>query len=105
MMMIIIIIMIMIMRINLIFMIIFIFPFILFATESKPWNQEMCSLIHNLFLHTRQSIEDYGSSATLNIVDGCLGERSSDGERDGVLVQRLECLSHLDGCIVDCELS
>jgi len=65
----------------------------------------MCSLIHNLFLHTRQSIEDYGSSATLNIVDGCLGERSSDGERDGILVQRLECLSHLDGCIVYCELS
>lgn len=48
-------------------------------------------------MHTRQSVEDDGSSATLDIVDGSLREGKSDGERNGVLVKTLKCLSHLDG--------
>lgn len=64
----------------------------------------MCALIHDLLLHTRQTIEDDGSSATLNIVDGSLGERGSDGEGDSVFVQRLECLCHLDGYDMNCGL-
>lgn len=64
----------------------------------------MRALIHNLLLYTRQPVEDDGSSATLNIVDGGLGERSSDGERDGVFVQRLENLSHLEGWYLYYEL-
>lgn len=72
-------------------------PHIVDDALLQPGNQEMCSFIHNLLLDTGQSIEDDSPSSPLHIVNGGLGERSSHGEGDGVLVQRLECLSHLDG--------
>lgn len=41
----------------------------------------MCALIHNLFLHTRQSIENDGSGSTFDIVKGGLG--NAEGRASG----------------------
>lgn len=57
----------------------------------------MCALIHNCVLHAGKSIEDDGSTATLDVVDGSLNKRCADCEGDGKSVQRLECLRHLVG--------
>ncbi len=42
----------------------------------------MCAFVDNGFLHTRQSIEDDGSSATSDIVYSSLTEREDDANRD-----------------------
>ncbi len=47
----------------------------------------MGALIHNSILDTRQSIEDHGSSTTLNIVDGCLDEGGADSKGNSVFVK------------------
>lgn len=61
----------------------------------EPWHQEVCSLVHHLVRYTLQTIEDDCSSATLNIVDGCAGEREGDGGGDGVAVDLVQHVGHL----------
>ena len=53
----------------------------------QPRDQEMCSLIHDLIFDSREAIEDDCSSATLHIIHRSLGERRSDGEWNGKLVE------------------
>jgi hypothetical protein len=58
----------------------------------------MCAFVHNLFLHTRQSIEDDCAGSAFHIIESCLAERDADEDwhrplRNGV--EYVGC-SHLD---------
>ena len=54
----------------------------------------MCALIHNCVFDSRQAVEDHGSSATLNIVDGSLCEASYRGGGNCPSVDNVQCLCH-----------
>lgn len=47
---------------------------------------------------SRETVEDYGAGAALNVVDGGLGEGETDGDGDGVAVDGAEGVSHGSGC-------
>lgn len=61
----------------------------------QPWDQEMRSLVDNRVLDSSKSVEDDCASTTLNIVDGSLCERRTDGQRNSVFGEVLKCLCHL----------
>lgn len=65
----------------------------------QPRDEEVCALVHDLLLDTRQTVKDDGAGAALHVVDRGVGEGKSDGGWDGPLVNGLECsLGH--GCDV-----
>lgn len=54
----------------------------------------MGALIDDLLLHTRESVEDDGSSATSNVVDGSLTERKGDTDGDCISGEGIKGSSH-----------
>lgn len=68
----------------------------------QPGDQEMGSLAHNAFLDTRQTVEDDGASAALDIVHGSIGERQTEGSGNSPLVDGTESVGGHDCCILFC---
>lgn len=56
----------------------------------QPGDQEMCTLIDDLLLHTRQPVEDHGARTALDIVHGVLDEPEPTGGGDHPLVDIVE---------------
>ena len=71
-------------------------PHIVDDALLQPWNQEVRALVHNCILHPGKTVEDHGSSATFNIVDGSLYKAGAKECWDGPSVDRLECVCHTD---------
>ena len=55
----------------------------------------MSAFFDNALSNTGQSVENDGSSATLDIVERCLHQRCSDRTRDGPPVHSTESVRHL----------
>jgi hypothetical protein len=47
----------------------------------QPWNQEMCALVYNRLFNTGCPVEDDGAGSALDVVDGSLHQRCTDGKR------------------------
>ena len=54
----------------------------------------MRSFVNDAFFDSRETVEDYGTGAAFNVVDGCLGEGEADGDGDGVAVDGAEGVGH-----------
>lgn len=50
-------------------------------SSLQPRNEEVCALVHDLLLHSGQSVEDDSAGTTTNIVNG--GVEDVDSRRDG----------------------
>jgi hypothetical protein len=48
----------------------------------QPWYQEMCALVDDLFLDSRQTVEDDGAGSALDVVEGALHDAGADGSRN-----------------------
>ena len=57
----------------------------------------MSPFVNNCVFDSRETVEDHGSSATFDVVDGRLGKGEADGDGDGVAVDGAESVGHL-GC-------
>ena len=54
----------------------------------------MRSFVDNGFFDSREAVEDYGTGAAFDVVDGGLGEREADGNGDGVTEDGAEGVGH-----------
>ena len=54
-------------------------PNIIYDRPLQPWYEEVCALVDDLFLHTREAVEDDGARATLDVVERGLQDRGADG--------------------------
>ena len=58
----------------------------------------MCAFVNNLFLHSRESIEDDSSGAALYIVYRSLTQGDGDKHRDRILGDGIERSCHFERC-------
>lgn len=56
----------------------------------EPGNEEVGALVDDALANTAQAVEDDGTVAALDIVDGSLGETEAGGERNGEAVDGVE---------------
>lgn len=56
----------------------------------QPRDQEVRSLVDDIFLDTGQSVEDHGSCSALDVVDGLCEEECAGRGRDGHAVHQVE---------------
>lgn len=76
-------------------------PYVENDAPLQPWDEEVCAFVDDFILDSRQPVEDDGSCATTNIVDGLLCECEGDTAGDGPLVETLKkAVGHL-GLSVD----
>lgn len=52
-------------------------PHIVDDTPLQNWDKEVRALVDDFLLHTTQSVEDHGASASLDIVHGILDTHSN----------------------------
>ena len=57
----------------------------------------MCPFVDDGFFDSRETVEDYGAGAALDVVDGGLGEGEADGSGDGVAGDGPKGVGHGDG--------
>jgi len=62
-------------------------------SSLQPRNQKMCSLVDNLLLHTRHSVEDDSSSSALHIIEGGVGDDNSRSHGNSQAVDVVETVS------------
>lgn len=63
----------------------------------QPRDEEVCTLVHDLLLHSGQSVEDDSAGTTANIVNGGVEEVDSGRDGHGEAVDLLEEGRHGDG--------
>lgn len=63
-------------------------------SSLQPRNQEVCALVDDLLLHTRQTIEDDSSSSPANIVNRLVDEKCTECHGTGEAVHILQYLCH-----------
>src|SRR3954468_8721524 len=71
-------------------------PHIVDNALLQPRDEKMSTFIHDCILHSRVSIEDDRSSATLDIVNRLLEKESTNYHWYSCCIDSLQCVGHLD---------
>jgi hypothetical protein len=63
----------------------------------QPGDEEVGALVDDLLLHSGQAVEDDGSAAALDVVDGRLQQGPADGRWHGGAVEEGQVGGHFSG--------
>lgn len=69
-------------------------PHVIDNSPLQPGDQQVCAFVDDLFLHSRQPIEDDSPRTTLDIVEGGVEEHGTDGHGAGQPVDIVKGVGH-----------